>query len=127
MRDYTLSSCYCARWGTFHHGVDLAGPLGEPIYAVGPGTVVASGPAQGFGNWVVIDHHDGTFSIYGHMRVLVARVGQNVTAGVLIAYEGQEGQSTGPHLHFEVRVGSFHGPQNSTDPIVWLRQRGVTL
>lgn len=127
MTNYRLSSCYCARWGTFHHGVDLAGPYGEPIYSVGPGTVVASGPASGFGNWVVIDHHDGTYSIYGHMKVLVARVGQQVSAGILIAFEGSEGQSTGAHLHFEVRVGGFHGPQNSTDPIVWLRQRGVTL
>lgn len=124
---YTLSSCYCARWGTFHHGVDLAAPSGTPIYAVGAGTVVAAGPSQGFGNWVVVDHHDGSFSIYGHMRVLATVVGTQVTPGNLLAYVGSEGESTGFHLHFEVRIGSYASASNSTDPVLWLAQRGVTL
>lgn len=111
------------RWGSFHPGIDLAAPLGTPIYSVGNGTVLAAGPAQGFGNWVVIDHHDGTVSIYGHMRYLNVRPGQQVGPGSLIAWVGTEGFSTGPHLHFEVRVGGMNGP--STDPTVWLAQRGV--
>lgn len=125
LNDYRISSCYCARWGTFHRGLDMPAPLGTPIYAVGPGTVIRSGPASGFGNWVVIDHGDGTVSVYGHMRILVAREGQRVGPGTLIAYVGNEGQSTGPHLHFEVRVGGSNGP--STDPTIWLRRRGVSL
>lgn len=125
LTDYRISSCYCARWGTFHRGLDMPAPLGTPIYAVGPGTVIRSGPASGFGNWVVIDHGDGTVSVYGHMRVLVAREGQRVGPGTLIAYVGNEGQSTGPHLHFEVRVGGPSGP--STDPTIWLRRRGVSI
>ncbi|MHA3704466.1 peptidoglycan DD-metalloendopeptidase family protein [Jatrophihabitans sp. YIM 134969] len=124
---YTVASCYCARWGTFHHGVDLSAPLGTPIYAVGAGTVVAAGPSQGFGNWVVVDHHDGSFSIYGHMRVLATVVGKQVEPGTLIAYVGSEGESTGPHLHFEVRTGSYASAATSTDPVLWLAQRGVTL
>lgn len=124
---YTVSSCYCARWGTFHHGVDLSAPLGTPIYTVGAGTVVAAGPANGFGNWVVIDHHDGSFSIYGHMRVLATVVGTQVLPGALLAYVGSEGESTGAHLHFEVRIGSYASATNSTDPVLWLAQRGVTL
>ena len=124
---YTISSCYCARWGTFHHGVDLAAPSGTPIYAVGAGTVVAAGPAQGFGNWVVVDHHDGSFSVYGHMRVLATVVGTQVRPGTLIAYVGDEGESTGFHLHFEVRIGSYASAADSTDPTIWLAQRGVRL
>lgn len=122
---FTISTCYCMRWGSFHGGLDMAAPYGTPIYAVGPGTVIRSGSASGFGNWVVIDHHDGTVSVYGHMRVLVAREGQNVGPGTLIAYVGSEGQSTGPHLHFEIRVGGPTGP--STDPVIWLARRGVSL
>jgi murein DD-endopeptidase MepM/ murein hydrolase activator NlpD len=127
LTSYTVSSCYCARWGSFHHGVDLAAPAGTPIYAVGAGTVVAAGPAEGFGNWVVVDHHDGSFSIYGHMRVLATVVGNQVQPGTLIAYVGSEGESTGPHLHFEVRLGSYANASSSTDPTIWLAQRGVTL
>lgn len=122
---FRISTCYCMRWGTFHGGLDMAAPYGTPVYAVGPGTVIRSGSASGFGNWVVVDHHDGTVSIYGHMKVLVAREGQTVSAGTLIAYVGSEGFSTGPHLHFEIRVGGPSGP--STDPTIWLARRGVSM
>ena len=120
---YSISSCFCARWGTFHWGVDFAANYGTPMYSIGAGTVVAAGPAQGFGNWVVIDHGTGEFSVYGHMRVLAVHVGQRVTRGQLIAYVGTEGDSTGPHLHLEIRLGGINGAK--IDPQVWLAQRGV--
>ena len=124
---YHQSSGYGVRDGGFHHGVDLAAPSGTPIYAVGAGTVVAAGPANGFGNWVVVDHHDGSFSIYGHSRVLATVVGAQVAPGTLIAYVGNEGESSGYHLHFEVRLGSYANATSSTDPVLWLAQRGVSL
>ncbi|MCU1689865.1 MAG: Peptidase, partial [Jatrophihabitantaceae bacterium] len=122
---YSISSCFCARWGTFHDGDDLAAPLGTPILAIGAGSVVAAGPASGFGNWVVIDHGNGAFSVYGHMRTLTVSVGQTVSPGQLIAYVGNEGQSTGAHLHLGIRLGGING--TAVDPQVWLAQRGVYL
>jgi murein DD-endopeptidase MepM/ murein hydrolase activator NlpD len=117
------TSCFCARWGTFHDGIDLAGPLGSPILAAGDGTVIRAGPASGFGNWVVIQHSNGDVTIYGHMRIYYVHVGQVVHAGQVIALVGAEGDATGPHLHFGVRLGSFTGPY--TDPVPWLAARGV--
>ncbi len=121
---YYVSSGFAARWGTFHYGTDLAASLGTPIMAIGDGTVIAAGPASGFGNWVVIDHGNGFVSIYGHMRVLAVSRGQSVSAGSLIAYVGSEGESTGPHLHLEIRTG-IGG--TAYDPEVWLAVRGVYL
>lgn len=121
---YYVSSGFAARWGTFHYGTDLAGSLGTPIMAIGAGTVIAAGPASGFGNWVVIDHGNGYVSIYGHMRVLNVSRGQQVSAGQLIAYVGSEGESTGPHLHLEIRTG-IGG--TAYDAEVWLAVRGVYL
>lgn len=119
----SMSSCYCTRWGSFHTGVDIAAPLGTPIVAAAAGRVVEAGPAQGFGNWVVVQHPDGTYSVYGHMRTYEVETGQDVVAGQLIAQVGNEGISTGPHLHFEVRAGSSNG--TSEDPLAWLRDHGV--
>ncbi|MCW2602770.1 MAG: hypothetical protein JWN61_905, partial [Pseudonocardiales bacterium] len=70
-------------------GDDLAAPL-TPITATGAGSVVAAGPASGFGNWIVIDHGNGAFTVYGHMRTLTVSVGQTVSPGQLIAYVGSE-------------------------------------
>ncbi|MEO6502559.1 MAG: peptidoglycan DD-metalloendopeptidase family protein [Jatrophihabitantaceae bacterium] len=122
---FYVSTCFCMRWGQFHPGSDLAAALGTPMYAIGAGTVVAAGPAQGFGNWVVIDHGNGFTSIYGHMKVLAVSPGQSVGIGQLIAYVGSEGHSTGPHLHLEVRIGGMSGPP--VDPQVFLARRGVIL
>lgn len=99
--------------GEDHRGVDLAQPggaLGKPIFAAYNGKVVASGPASGFGNWIVIAHtiNGKTMStVYGHMRAddLMVKVGDTVKAGQQIARIGNEGQSTGAHLHFEVWEG----------------------
>ncbi|MEP6599846.1 MAG: M23 family metallopeptidase [Actinomycetota bacterium] len=119
------TSCYCERWGSFHRGIDLAGPLGSPIYAAGDGVVIDAGPASGFGNWVRIQHQNGDVTIYGHMRYFFVATGQRVTAGQQIAIVGAEGDVTGPHLHFGVEVG---GPDGSyTDPVPWLAARGVSV
>ncbi|HEY0165711.1 MAG TPA: M23 family metallopeptidase [Jatrophihabitans sp.] len=122
---YYMSTCFCMRWGQFHPGADLAAPFGTPMYAIGAGTVVAAGPAQGFGNWVVIDHGNGYTSVYGHMRVLAVSPGQSVGVGQTIAYVASEGHSTGAHLHLEVRIGGASGPP--VDPQVFLARRGVNL
>jgi murein DD-endopeptidase MepM/ murein hydrolase activator NlpD len=119
------TSCFCARWGTFHYGIDLAGPLGSPILAVGDGTVLEAGPAEGFGNWVVVQHANGDVSIYGHMKYFFVHKGEKVTAGEKIALVGAEGEATGPHLHFEVHQGGLNGPK--IDPIPWLKARGIII
>jgi murein DD-endopeptidase MepM/ murein hydrolase activator NlpD len=119
------SSCFCMRWGEMHEGIDLAGPLGSPIVAVGDGVVVEAGPAAGFGLWVVIQHANGDYSIYGHMYTYYVTVGERVRAGQHIADIGANGQSTGPHLHFGIAHGSPFGPY--LDPVPWLAARGVEV
>jgi murein DD-endopeptidase MepM/ murein hydrolase activator NlpD len=119
------SSCFCMRWGVMHEGIDLAGPLGSPILAVGDGVVVEAGPAEGFGMWVVIRHANGDYSIYGHMYHYYVKVGEHVRAGQHIADIGANGQSTGPHLHFGVSHQSPTGP--FIDPVPWLAARGVKI
>lgn len=117
------TSGYGPRWGTIHRGIDIANDLGTPIYAVMDGTVINAGPAQGFGNWVVIKHDGGEVSVYGHMRYYDVQVGQRVKAGQKIASIGNEGQSTGPHLHFEIKPDGV----NHADPEVWFKQQGITI
>ena len=111
----TISSRFGARWGTTHKGLDIGAPKGTPIYAAASGTVTTSsyGWNGGYGNYVVINHGSGVVTAYGHCSSLVAKYGQKVNAGDLIAYVGNTGQSTGNHLHFEVRVnGVAQNPQN---------------
>jgi murein DD-endopeptidase MepM/ murein hydrolase activator NlpD len=119
------SSCFCMRWGVMHEGIDLAGPLGSPIVAVGDGVVVEAGPSAGFGHWIVIRHDNGDLSIYGHMYTVLVSVGEHVTAGQHIADIGADGQSTGPHLHFGVEVGGLNG--HYIDPVPWLKDRGISV
>lgn len=118
----TFTSGYGGRWGTFHRGIDIAAPIGSPIYAVADGTVINAGPAQGFGLWVRIRHNDGTVSVYGHVYSFSVSVGEKVHAGQQIARIGNRGDSTGPHLHFEILVHGRH-----VDPLPWLAQRGIDL
>ena len=88
-----------------HTGMDLAVPTGTPIRAALSGTVTVSKyNAGGYGYYVMIDHGNGLTTLYGHCSQLLARVGQTVQAGDIIALSGSTGRSTGPHLHFEVRV-----------------------
>lgn len=88
----------------FHAGLDFKGPLGAPIHAAATGTVSFVGVQQGYGNTVEIDHGNGLMTRYAHMSGFRARVGQPVQAGQIIGLIGNTGRSTGPHLHFEVRI-----------------------
>ena len=83
--DGILTSGYGMRWGSLHAGVDLANAIGTPILAVMDGTVIDSGPASGYGNWIRIKHDDGSMSVYGHMETLDVKVGERVKAGQKIA------------------------------------------
>jgi murein DD-endopeptidase MepM/ murein hydrolase activator NlpD len=112
------------RAGALHDGVDLAGPIGTPIYAASDGIVKEAGPTNsGYGAWVLIRHSDGTVTRYGHVNTWTVQVGQQVFAGDQIATIGTRGNSTGPHLHFSVLLGG----SNPTDPVSWLAARGVSV
>jgi murein DD-endopeptidase MepM/ murein hydrolase activator NlpD len=119
------TSCFCERWGEMHGGIDLANANGTPELAAGAGTVIVAGPAGGFGQWVQLRHDDGTVTVYGHMDTIEVSVGQSVAAGQLIATMGAQGNSTGPHLHFEVWPAGDRAQR--IDPALWLTERGVTL
>jgi len=116
-----VSSGFGGRWGRSHNGIDIAAPIGTPIRAPLPGTVVASGPASGFGMWVRVRHDDGTITTYGHVNRSLVRVGEQVAAGEEIAEVGNRGRSTGPHLHMEVQT-----PRGTTvNPRPWLDGHGI--
>ena len=103
-----------------HTGMDLAAPTGTPIRAALPGTVTTAAHDQGgYGYYVMIDHGSGLSTLYGHNSQLLAQVGQTVEAGDIIALSGSTGRSTGPHLHFEVRVNG-----ERTDPRYYLPTTG---
>lgn len=117
---YQVSSGYGPRWGTFHAGLDFAAPIGTPIYAAADGVVVEGRErynVSGFGSWIWLDCQDsvGKDFIYGHVKHdgIMVKAGERVRAGQQIGVVGNEGQSTGPHLHFEVwgspgRLGGSH-------------------
>ena len=89
----------------FHSGLDIGGDYGMPIYAAASGVVIESGWIGGYGNTVMIEHGNGIVTLYGHNESLAVGVGQSVNQGDVIAYCGSTGNSTGPHCHFEVRLG----------------------
>ncbi|MFD2093598.1 M23 family metallopeptidase [Blastococcus deserti] len=120
-----LTSGFGARWGTLHAGIDLAAPMHTPEYAAMDGVVLEAGPASGYGLAVYIQHENGDVTVYGHMDSILVEPGQVVRAGDTIALLGNRGQSTGPHLHFEVHVGGLNGAK--VDPIPWLRDKGVAI
>ncbi len=120
-----LTTCYCQRWGQMHYGLDLAAPLGTPIYSAADGVVLKAGRVSGFGNAVYIQDEDGNVHIYGHMRYYSVEAGQIVHAGDEIAKVGNEGYSTGPHLHWEIHQGGRDG--SPTDPDAWLASHDVAL
>jgi hypothetical protein len=105
-----------------HRGIDFEAVDGTPIYAAGSGVVAHIGAAQGFGQWIVIRHDDGASTVYGHMwdaAALGLRQGDRVHAGQHIAFVGSNGQSSGPHLHFEVHPGAWRAG-SQIDPRPWL-------
>ncbi|MFD0361142.1 peptidoglycan DD-metalloendopeptidase family protein [Nocardia sp. GCM10030253] len=122
---FTVSDVFGARGGA-HLGVDMAATDGTTIYSVSDGRVVAAGPASGFGNWVVVDSVDTNgrsySAVYGHMwdSGVHVRVGDTVTAGQPIAQVGSAGESSGPHLHFEIVPGGRFTGGRQIDPLPWL-------
>ena len=120
-----FTSGFGGRWGTFHYGIDLAAPMRTPEYAAMDGVVLRAGSASGFGLAVYVLHENGDVTVYGHMEKILVDVGDYVEAGQKIALLGQRGQSTGPHLHFEVHRGGMNGKR--IDPVPWLRDRGVDI
>ncbi|MFI7679727.1 M23 family metallopeptidase [Actinophytocola sp. NPDC049390] len=121
--DGSFTSGFGARWGTTHYGIDIANSIGTPIVSAADGVVIEAGPASGFGLWVRILHDDGTVTVYGHMQDYSVREGERVKAGDQIARMGNRGQSTGPHLHFEV----WDADGIKINPRTWLLEHGVSL
>ena len=110
-----LTSTFGMRWGRMHEGIDIGAAQRTPIYAAAGGTVNYAGWEGGYGNLTVIDHGNGLATAYGHQSQLAVSSGQTVSRGQVIGYVGSTGHSTGPHLHFEVRV---NGVPN--DPLSYL-------
>ncbi len=120
-----VTSCYGARWGTLHQGVDIAAPIGTPVHAPEGGVVLQAGPASGFGQAVYVQHGDGTITLYGHVDQFLVSAGEVVSTGQQIATVGNKGQSTGPHLHFEVHEGGLYASR--VNPMPWLEAHGISL
>ncbi len=99
-----LSSGFGWRWGRMHEGIDIAAPSGSPVVAAAAGTVIYAGWMGGYGNLVLIDHGGGLATAYGHNAGFAVAGGQSVSQGQVISYCGSTGHSTGPHVHFEVRI-----------------------
>ena len=100
-----LTSGFGWRWGRMHKGIDIAAPVGTPVFAAAAGVVITAGwNSGGYGNMVEIQHPDGSVTLYAHNSRLVVREGQEVTQGQQIADMGSTGYSTGPHSHFEVHL-----------------------
>jgi murein DD-endopeptidase MepM/ murein hydrolase activator NlpD len=121
--DGRFTSGFGGRWGRQHQGIDLAAPIGTPIYAMTDGVVEEAGPASGFGLWVVLRHPDGTRTVYGHVNRMFVHQGERVKAGEEIAEVGNRGESTGPHLHFEV----WDPDGTKINPAPWLQQHGIPV
>ncbi|WP_371525911.1 transglycosylase family protein [Streptomyces sp. NBC_01283] len=109
----------------YHTGVDFPVATGTSVKAVTAGTVVSAGWGGSYGYEVVIRHADGKYSQYGHLSALTVKAGQKVGAGQRIARSGSTGNSTGPHLHFEIRTGPGFG--SDVDPLAYLRAGGVRI
>ncbi|MEU9235017.1 M23 family metallopeptidase [Streptomyces subrutilus] len=133
LEKYTLSATFGkggSMWSSKHSGQDFAVPTGTPVKAAGAGTVVKAGPNGGgdgpaYGNAVVIRHANNTYSQYAHLSKIQVKIGQKVSAGKQIALSGNTGNSSGPHLHFEIRTTPNYG--SAVNPVAFLRTVGVTI
>ncbi|MFD8211813.1 M23 family metallopeptidase [Streptomyces sp. NPDC059695] len=128
---YTLSASFNqggAMWAHKHSGQDFAVPVGTPVKAAAAGTVVKAGPNGGgdgpaYGNAIVVRHANGTYSQYAHLSKIQVGIGTKVGAGQQIALSGNTGNSSGPHLHFEIRTTPNYG--SAVNPMAFLRSHGV--
>ncbi len=111
-----ISSYFGPRWGAFHYGIDVAVPVGTPVHAFESGRVVFTGFLGRFGRTVIIEHPGGIISKYGHLNKILVEVDQYVAEATLIAYSGNSGFSTGPHVHFEIRENN-----RPIDPLPFLK------
>ena len=110
-----LTSGFGYRWGRMHEGIDVAVAEGTPLLAAASGTVIMAGYNGGYGNYTCIDHGSGLSTCYGHQSGFAVTAGSSVTQGQVIGYSGNTGSSTGPHLHFEVRINGA-----AVDPLGYL-------
>lgn len=112
-----FTSGFGMRWGRMHQGIDIAAPIGTPVIAAGAGVVTyARWNSGGYGNLVEIQHHDGTVTRYAHNHRILVKEGDVISQGQLIAEVGSTGNSTGPHLHFEI----YPPGQQAVDPLAYL-------
>ncbi|MCT9081992.1 M23 family metallopeptidase [Streptomyces fulvoviolaceus] len=133
VKKYTLSASFAqsgSMWNSTHSGQDFAVASGTQVFAAHGGTVVkagsnGAGDGSAYGNAIVIKHGNGTYSQYAHLSRIQVKVGQVVTTGQRIALSGNTGNSSGPHLHFEIRTTANYG--SAIDPVAFLRSKGVTL
>ncbi|MGW0827851.1 M23 family metallopeptidase [Streptomyces sp. NPDC002845] len=132
-KGYTLTASYAQAgnmWSSTHSGQDFAVKSGTKVVAAHGGTVVkaggnGAGDGPAYGNAVVIKHGNGTYSQYAHLSRVNVKVGQVVATGQQIALSGNTGNSSGPHLHFEIRTTPNYG--SAVDPVAFLRTKGVTV
>ena len=113
--DGVVVSGFGMRWGRMHEGIDIAASSGTPIRAAASGTVIHAGWLGGYGNLVVIDHGNGLATAYAHASSILVGVGQQVAQGETVSLVGSTGHSSGPHLHFEVRINGV-----AVDPLLYL-------
>ncbi|OIJ65865.1 M23 family metallopeptidase [Streptomyces mangrovisoli] len=131
VKKYTLSASFNqagSHWVAKHSGQDFAVPIGTNVVAAHSGTVVkagshGAGDGSAYGNAIVIKHSNGTYSQYAHLSRIDVKVGQHVKTGQHIARSGNTGNSTGPHLHFEIRTTPNYG--SAVNPVTFLRSHGV--
>jgi murein DD-endopeptidase MepM/ murein hydrolase activator NlpD len=133
VKKYTLSASFAqagSMWQSTHSGQDFAVASGTNVVAAHGGTVVkaggnGAGDGAAYGNAIVIKHGNGTYSQYAHLSRIDVKVGQVVSTGQHIALSGNTGNTSGPHLHFEIRTTANYG--SAIDPVAFLRGKGVTV
>ncbi|MFH9415718.1 M23 family metallopeptidase [Streptomyces rochei] len=133
VKNYKLTASFAQNggmWASKHSGQDFAVPIGTNVVATHGGTVVkaggnGAGDGPAYGNAIVIKHGNGTYSQYAHLSKVNVKIGQIVKTGQSIAKSGNTGNSSGPHLHFEIRTTPNYG--SAVDPVSFLRSKGVTV
>ncbi|MFJ7768139.1 M23 family metallopeptidase [Streptomyces sp. NPDC097107] len=133
VKKYKLTASFAQNggmWAAKHSGQDFAVPIGTNVVAAHGGTVVkaggnGAGDGPAYGNAIVIKHGNGTYSQYAHLSKVNVKAGQIVKTGQSIAKSGNTGNSSGPHLHFEIRTTPNYG--SAVDPVSFLRAKGVTV